>query len=59
MYPAVAVATCASIPKITSAGLNIIAGPIPPNAADSDPKNPTLKIERRLLLFISKSPGTS
>ena len=59
MYPPVAVATWASIPKITSAGVYIIAGPIPPNAADSDPTNPTLKIVRRLHLFISKSPGTS
>ena len=59
MYPPVAVATYASTPRITRAGVYIIAGPIPPKAADRDPINPTLKIVTRLLLLISKSPGTS
>jgi hypothetical protein len=59
MYPPVAVATYASTPRITRAGVYIIAGPIPPKAADREPINPTLKIVTRLLLLISKSPGTS
>ena len=49
-------ATWASIPRITRAGVYIIAGPIPPKAADSDPINPTLNSVNKLAVFISKSP---
>ena len=56
IQPPVAVATYASMPRITRAGVYIIAGPIPPKAADKDPINPTLNIVNKLVGLISSSP---
>jgi len=44
------------MPRITRAGVYIIAGPIPPKAADKDPINPTLNIVNKLVGLISSSP---
>ena len=57
-YIPVAVATCASIPTITSIGQNIIPPPIPQNAEMNAPNHPiNINIETLKTLSL-RSPGT-
>ena len=52
-----AVATLASSPSIIRTGQYIIAGPIPANPANREPKNPIKNIIKRFLVVIYKSPS--
>ena len=53
----VLVATCASVPIITSTGQKIEPGPIPQNAAPNAPKNEIKESVVTFLVVASRSPG--